>query len=682
MMYLPYLSLYILTFGICPSLGTLNLDKKGYEHCIFNLVDSNTRETLEPTDLTESILVQNQGTQLWTITVLPDPKYPLDKVYQDDDDSIVDNGFLREICSVNFFVAMQGEPQRNVYVIFGSRFYSAKNMFFILLRNPIVLEKLWLDFGITALTHINTFVLKLSINQLSQPITESAHWLCVTSNPRIHINISTDFKGLRQLNELSTTLKQSLLIASVLNIQFGGNSGFHSNETLHLPCTFRNLQKRLSRGIGGKLRCSLDERFIETSAEKFNLSVLHYRLDNLTRWLTRAHNCRATAQLRQSRFLVGQRLVCYEKAWTQFLYDIGYFKFIYCPEHPERETFSFLFWTVPFDTWGWLSLTASSVIIMTFFQGSWLDVTGILWRQGISVLTGKQMLVILMLVTIVITCCYESIISGYLTVPPPFVIVKSLKELIDEGYKIIGYGQGEHSELEEIFKNENITSHSLTESMVNGSFSWTLEERITALSAANTTLPLHKSSKYDKELLTPELTSKMCYYAPQTRFSQPVPMIFGGLEGFKFARAAQLLKESGVLQMYSRLHYFMSLYSTNRIRDLIESVQQEPLPFKVSDWKISSIFCTWLCLNGLASFAFIVELLWNSHKFLVPGFRLKVPESKFHSGVVGRTSVPDVTLSGAEIRTEDEGFIQGDGISNDIVSNLLGSIPYYSYNKV
>jgi len=61
----------ILSFVLSSGFGKFHIDKTGYEQCIFNMVDYNTRESFAPIDFTEAIIVQNQGYQLWTVTILP-----------------------------------------------------------------------------------------------------------------------------------------------------------------------------------------------------------------------------------------------------------------------------------------------------------------------------------------------------------------------------------------------------------------------------------------------------------------------------------------------------------------------------------------------------------------------------------------------------------------------------------
>jgi len=129
-----------------PSLCTGSTDKTGFEHCIFNFVDFKAIESQESRDLTERFLVFYEGYQLRTVTVLPDPKYPADnnrnRSEDQQHDSLVDHGFLRESCSVNFLVSIQRNLTLDFTHIFGPRLYSAQNILLIIFKEDFLFTSL------------------------------------------------------------------------------------------------------------------------------------------------------------------------------------------------------------------------------------------------------------------------------------------------------------------------------------------------------------------------------------------------------------------------------------------------------------------------------------------------------------------------------------------------------------
>jgi len=124
---------------------------------------------------------------------------------------------------------------------------------------------------------------------------------------------------------------------------------------------------------------------------------------------------------------------------------------MYCTESSERQTFNFLFWTCPFDEYSWILLGTCFLSLSILLRGQWIMVAAISMRQGIQPKQWNVALLTFLLITIVISCCYESIISSYLIIAPPFVVFNSLKNLIDDGYKVLdaytvgaeeGWGKG------------------------------------------------------------------------------------------------------------------------------------------------------------------------------------------------------------------------------------------------
>jgi len=165
--------------------------------------------------------------------------------------------------------------------------------------------------------------------------------------------------------------------------------------------------------------------------------------------------------------------------------------FLYCTETKEREGFSFLFWTVPLDTWSWLMLGSSVIAIIGVLRGQWFPVFAILMRQDCRILQGKQkLLMIFILATIIFTYGYEGVVSSLLTVQPPVFVFKTLKELLfNDSYKIATSVGNSLAPFQRIFEQENIPEN------MHSKIAWkprgqTRGEEIDALAQCNTTITI------------------------------------------------------------------------------------------------------------------------------------------------------------------------------------------------
>jgi len=304
----------------------------------------------------------------------------------------------------------------------------------------------------------------------------------------------------------------------------------------------------------------------------------------------------------------GTDFIPLERVTEQFLFEIRTQKFVYCQHEVQRESFSLIFWTIPLDTWSWAGLAGTSMIIIIFLRGKWLEVVGILLRQATSIVLSRHtMLVLLMLTTTVVTCCYESIISGFLIVPPPIIVAKTLKDLIDKGYKIINMkSKSKLSEVVELFRRENITSPSVESSIINGS--WVLFLNGTLLGSCNTTTLRAKSDFGNKDLSLSSLTRKHCYEVSQTSFLEiTADHLFSGHDGWKFYQVLKFLTESGIMQMYHSFAVFVEYYKFLWERERTEYFASQLFAFKLFAWKLTSIFLVWAFLTGVAGLVFIFE---------------------------------------------------------------------------
>jgi len=601
--------IFILTF-MSPSLskGTFYT---GYEHCIFNLVDSET-STRERADMTERILHQNQGSHLWTLTTLSSTtKVP-------EDDPIVDSGFLRESCSVNVVIALEPDQSWDLFNVFGFRFYSSKNTLLIFQSRMVNFERSF-HFGTPFFTVIDVFILVLSNDGRS---LDGSVCYC-PSCPTISIEQFTPRKSLYEMKEISTHLKLRSLYPAVVFVKPLSTSTIIYADQLNvygLPCTFRNLQQRpivdltFFGVVQSPLRCTTPQRFLDTIADKLNFSVSYF-ISDLKTVILQQNYFRTIALLGDdtgSKWYEGSPMMPINRLFYQFLYNDQSYKFLYCTRHIERESFSILFYTVPFDLWSWAGIGAALVILTLFLREKWTNILGILVRQASS--KRKNLLVLLMLMSIVITCCYESIVSGFLTVPPPVITFNSLKGLIDAGYKMLDLEDAERDmwKLEDVFRRENITSHSLQSSLIPGPELdlWTEDEIRDGLLACNSTVAIPSSNKYETYIaLNPHNeTNTKCYLTSRAPISQTVLFTFTGHDYVSFGKGAQFLTESGIMQMYDNVNYYFVLFQKKK-RDHYENyILSQPVAFNLSDWKVGSIFCGWIFLVFFSGFVFSSEL--------------------------------------------------------------------------
>jgi len=125
------------TFTLDPG-KELKINTTNFHHCIFNLLEFSTKLTQEAVDVTEQILIQNQGTQLWNILTLRHSTTDIKRIPQ------IDIRWLKESCSVNIVTIIEGRKVPGIEIervlsfpIFGSRVYSTKNTLLIVMHKDM-----------------------------------------------------------------------------------------------------------------------------------------------------------------------------------------------------------------------------------------------------------------------------------------------------------------------------------------------------------------------------------------------------------------------------------------------------------------------------------------------------------------------------------------------------------------
>jgi len=573
------------------------IDKTGYEHCIFNLVDYNSRETAESTDLTETLLAQNVGFQLWTVTMLPHEKYQMTN-YSADREPFIDSLYLKESCSVNFFVANIGRYKRNLFLIFGYRFFaiSTKNTLLIYVAELANYGSIIaLPFGLVPI-YMDIFV--LSVPNTGVGIT-NALCICLICPRKSIIMEPENVISLYQMKADLENLKQGSIRKTVI-ARLPMLRGVEFENDKISSCTWRHTHFE-TKTI---MECLPEGRFIQTVSVNLNWSVLKVPGEQVTpksNFILQGH-ARGIISGTSDDWPYSGKFFPLNYFMYFFLDDMDTMKFMYCSEQFERETFNLLFWSVPFDTLTWVGIGAVLVIISILLRGNWIDVVGILLRQSAALLDeNKVMLVLLMLACIVITCGYESIISGFLTVPPPVVVFTSLQDLLDNGLKIL-VGSISFELWEIIFEVNNITSHDLESTLVSED-GLTYRELTFMLAAGNTT----KLFEFYRDISRYEMQGKTCYLAPQTEHLKIHKYWFCGYEGWKLYEGMCRLFESGIMNLYQRFSDYRDYIIWKPKEEYFLFMESLPLAFVMSDWKMCSIFIVWSALVALACFAFITE---------------------------------------------------------------------------
>jgi len=210
---------------------------------------------------------------------------------------------------------------------------------------------------------------------------------------------------------------------------------------------------------------------------------------------------------------------------------------------------------------------------------------------------------------IVLTCCYESIISSYLTVPPQEVVLSSLKDLYGLGYRIL-------LDLLEIFKmnalsstinvNDNSDIWSYIEIFLNGR---PKEELYELLSYCNVSYSKVLEELMEiQEVMKSSFPEVKCYVLKNDAIYWEKLFVFTGLLRYELGKTMELFRESGILGMFYDFDKYVKTFQTRRKQELRAEEDGKPFAFQVVNWKILSVFLAWASLVLLALGVFLVEI--------------------------------------------------------------------------
>jgi len=207
-----------------------------------------------------------------------------------------------------------------------------------------------------------------------------------------------------------------------------------------------------------------------------------------------------------------------------------------------------------------------------------VGIAAILLRQSSSEVATKRPLVVFVFACIIFTYGYEGVISSLIIVRPPFFVFDSMKELLDNGYKIFGLTEnGLTKFLTPIFKREEIPLENML-SYIDSSQSQT--SMVNYFFHFNVTLPMtpDQSPEGAKALYSMARRipggSARCHSIRTVGYMENNIYTFFGDSHLQVLKITQQLQESGILSKYHDVKYdSLSLYDW-RITAILEPVRR------------------------------------------------------------------------------------------------------------
>jgi len=578
----------------------LQFDTFGYEHCVFNVVKYDTSLDLRSQDLVEQIIVHSEGIQRWTIL-----RTGIDAPYFDK--AFLNNPiYLQEICSVNIVISIGVCYGEIINEVFSGRFYNPKNTFITVLGNiNCGVRYYWSTDDVAPAFHFHVTSVTLITGRPNHAF--SVCFICSVQYKYVKMSSELDLRKIAHIRKFSANIKtRSTLPVIAL---YGAKSGLNYKSSGY-RCKYLYWE-RVDNNIPTFWRagCNTEHIFMENAAEKLNVSLAYFAwgVASARKYFLKEAPKHFSAVSALDSFQFVESSVMPITAYGHIKVNSRQNKFLYCvkTKMEERESFRAFFWTVPLDSSSWTSLGISCIILVILLRGQWLPIYSILMRQPARVLNKKKWLTGFALAAIIFTYGYEGVIASRITVPPPIKVFKTLKELIDKGYKILGRSVDEHirSGMAIIFQKENISALP-SSAIVNGSKFFSTYETFAALAHCNTTVPaLDEDTNYEYSL-EQQFPGVKCHVASTTVVPHDTFYFFFGSLRQNLLDFAQRFKEAGLLNMYED--------NNKHIRRVINAVRIREMDrlriasFQISDPKIMSIFVGWAVLLGCSIFVFLV----------------------------------------------------------------------------
>jgi len=565
------------------------LNTEDYQHCVHHMVGSTD---LFSADIIEHIIVNNPQTTLWSLQGLMESLGIPDDYVE-----------LLPICSVNIFIdegGCPGGPAVTRYIsdnFLNSRLRPVLDIFIVI--NSINRESCKANWkGVKdffSFEAIDIFYMTIhpetgKLNTLQLFCSSCPVELIRTQMLNMNYQLN-----LTEMKAFANSVRTKSLLPIIATYSLRETSYSKIN-----PCYF--MYSKIQNVSPEKTLCSSSRIFIELAAFKLNMSVKYIIPRGLQKTIT--EELERHSGLAILRYLQWRHL----KTFIQVLVFTNDRKFIYGTESDERESFNILFWTIPFDNYSWLLLGISMVSLSVCLKYQWLHVIAISMRQGIDRKSWNASLQIFTFMIIVVACSYESIISSYIIVPPPLVTFKTLKALVDNGYKIYA-ADGEYNlnELNVIFDRENITSHNITSTLApdigNDDMQSMSYCNITAMSSSR--LLFQSTQLIVKEEYNPR--AKIHVVTDTVVIKHIEINSFFGRCNAQLALTQRQMSEAGLMDFFRQYTYF-GVVSKHEKAKLEE---QKPKPLKLADWKITSIFSIWGFLQLVALVVIVAETGYN-----------------------------------------------------------------------
>ena len=223
---------------------------------------------------------------------------------------------------------------------------------------------------------MNAYVLMIFLSDSDQRLEKIITFCSSCANDFKYVLVPEEY-----INSLAEIRKFSGKIRS-LSLQpiIGTGTSYISPSILNwmiAPCAF--MYKLRKETNPHKIQCRGAYIFIENLAHKFNLSVEYYSQPFI--YYPPKHFTAEIAVFMYPWFI-----------WTtehspinvlsQYLNHQSQGKFLYCEQALERVSFSWFFWTSPFDQWSWIFLGITVFTISLLLKGQWFEVYAILMRQS------------------------------------------------------------------------------------------------------------------------------------------------------------------------------------------------------------------------------------------------------------------------------------------------------------
>jgi len=519
----------------------LNFQMSDIRHCVVNLVDSDSGLHLPTTDLIQGIITSNQVEQLWTLaTMLPEKPVPemwLGQIH-----------YFREQCSVNIFVEIRSCSRRELLLIFLSRFHNYQNTFVFIYGTEEACKAELRQHA--QMKPIVASILVLTLN--GETLEEATSFCSSCSQDYRVVPIQLPLQSLTEVRRFADETRVRLILPVIAALS--STSGQEYDGTYCYPRLGWLCEQRKSTN-SELVGCSMNHIYIENLAAKLNLSVefvnhercYEYTLDPpkhfsgvavlgiFNTWIYEMHFRQVALPHLMSQFNNGEKTL----------------KFVYCQKTCERESFNMSFWTVPLGPWSWLFLGTAVLVLLICLRGQWLEIVAILMRQSCSILDDRKLLIVFILVTIVFTYGYEGVVSSFLTAPPPFKVFDTLKQLLENGYKLIGF-QPElmaNPNLARLFESENISLSHWESSLVPGTFNIPVSLVLPMLAAGNYTYSLRDSQTTKWEVMVEVKYGVKCHTVRALSYPQNWIDTYVGPSREAMIKAAQEMAEAGIQVM-------------------------------------------------------------------------------------------------------------------------------------